>query len=282
MKVGILTWYFGNNYGAKAHSYALQHVLKDMGIDAVHIAYYPKGMWKTNIRMNLNTPHMKFHPCILAKCLLRCAKFMRWTKKQYTVTEKVHSAKEIDELGFDAIIIGSDEVFNYNHPFFDEIYYGKGLKTPLITYAPSSGQASCDKVFDETIRESLSKFVAFSARDNHTKQLIRNNVDNEVTEVLDPTLLYNFDFEEDLFNNSEPYLLVYSFDPWDNYSKQIMEFACSKKLKVICVGRHSKWADKSYTSASEYEWLSSFKHAEYVFTDFQSFNIKCFPFYKII
>ena len=41
----------------------------------------------------------------------------------------------------DLLILGSDEIFNIAHPTFDPIYYGVGVEnTPIITYAPSSGQ----------------------------------------------------------------------------------------------------------------------------------------------
>lgn len=42
MKVGILTWYRGANYGARAQSYALQQILKGMGYEVYMIDYRPK------------------------------------------------------------------------------------------------------------------------------------------------------------------------------------------------------------------------------------------------
>ena len=268
MKIGILTWFFGNNYGAKAHSYALQEVIKSMGHTVQMIAYYPRKTFVTNIRMNLNTPHIGHHPIIGAQCLLRCKRFNDWTKNHYNITKRVCTAEEIDSLGFDLIIVGSDEVFNYMHPLFDTIYYGKGLKTRLVAYAPSSGQANYKKIFDNEIKNSLSyNFKLLSARDQYTKQLIQNNVDRAVQEVLDPTFLYQFKMEVDPFEKEKQYLLIYSFDTWDIYRDHLRKFASAHNLKIISVGRHCSWADVSFTAASVYDWLSSFRHAKFIFTD---------------
>lgn len=268
MKIGILTWYFGANYGAKAHSYALQKVLEEMGHSVEMINYIPPTLLKTNLMANFNTPHMRRHPLILLKCLCRCIKFKRWTENMYHITKRVKSGEEVDSLELDAIIIGSDEVFNYRHRIFDEIYYGKGiLNKPMITYAPSSGQAPTNIVFGKEIIESMNRIKVFSARDKYTRELIQNNINRDVEIVLDPTLLYDFDFPQDYFKKSDPYLLIYSFDPWDNLREEIREFAREKQLKIISVGRYCKWADISYTTASQYIWFSAFKHADVVFTD---------------
>lgn len=267
MKIGVLTWFFGNNYGAKAHSFALQEILKSMGHTVEMISYYPNNVKLFNIRMNLNTPHIKYHPIIFLKCLLRCKRFDSWTKKKYCATKKVTTASEIDSLGFDVIIVGSDEVFNYEHKFFDYIYYGVGLQTRLIAYAPSSGQADCNVCFDKLTCESLERFDYLSARDEHTKKLLLTNTKKEIALALDPTLLYEFEIEKDSFAGRVPYILIYSFDTWDIYKDYVKAFAKMKNLKIICIGRRCTWADQSYISADFMSWLSAFKHASYVFTD---------------
>lgn len=39
MKIGILTWYFGINYGARAHSLALYQTVRNLGYDCEFIQY---------------------------------------------------------------------------------------------------------------------------------------------------------------------------------------------------------------------------------------------------
>ena len=59
MKIGILTWYFGYNYGAEAHSYALMKVLEKMGHDVRLIKYRPANSFKIDITSNLNITNRK-------------------------------------------------------------------------------------------------------------------------------------------------------------------------------------------------------------------------------
>ena len=57
MKVGILTWYFGANYGAKAQAYALQQTILKLGYEVCMINYKPEVYKKVNIGTNLNVEH---------------------------------------------------------------------------------------------------------------------------------------------------------------------------------------------------------------------------------
>ena len=75
MKVGIMTWYFGANYGAKAQAYALMNVIESFGIKSYLINYRAKGHMALNVKMNLNVKQKKRHPILCLRCLLRCGKF---------------------------------------------------------------------------------------------------------------------------------------------------------------------------------------------------------------
>ena len=271
MKLGILTWFFGNNYGAKLHPFALQETLRSMGHDVSMINYHVPKAPLVNLFINLEYSRKKalFHPFTLVKCLNKCRKFDRWTKSSFTISRKVTTAGGINSLGFDAIIIGSDEVFNYKHPFFSELYYGAGLDVPLIAYAPSSGAADTGKILDDGIIASLRKFRRLSARDYATLELLRNNglADNAPV-VLDPTLLYDFTFSEKPRSLPQgKFLLSYTFSKWDNLGPLIRSHAKSKKLRVVSVGGLRKWADWSCIDASVPEWLWLFQNASSVFTD---------------
>ena len=107
------------------------------------------------------------------------------------------------------IILGSDEVFNLEHPLFDPIYYGVGLKTVCMTYAPSSGQCNEDMDITDEMKKSLMRMVSISARDMHTKSLIQHNVKKNV-DLVDAylwvrakelgTIVFTFDKDFNKFN----------------------------------------------------------------------------------
>lgn len=266
MKIGILTWFYGHNYGAQLHSFALQQTVENMGHECIMISFYPKELTKKNILMNLNYKDRKKHPILALRCLKRNYNFLKTRNLIFNQSKRVHSAAEIDELQCDLIILGSDEVFKPTHPFFDKIFYGVGIKTPCITYAPSAGQTDCDFILQEDIVQAIKNYRALSVRDSYTQQLIRNNTGLTPQIVLDPTLIYDFKGFSFEFPEKK-YLLVYSFDTYDEYANRIRDYANKNGLKVVSIGRYCAWADRSYDYISAKRWVGAFEKAEVVVTD---------------
>lgn len=266
MKIGILTWYFGNNYGARAHTFALRNVVVEMGYECEFINYIPHKGFIINILSNLNAGNPLKHPIRTFRCFIRCLKF-KSALKLNPHGKRVKNGVEVDAIGYDAIIIGSDAVLNIHHPQFETIYYGDGIKkTPFFTYAPSCEYMKASEIIDDNLSKSISYAIALSARDEITKNVLARMTRKEVKKVLDPAFLYDFaEIEQPL--KEDKYLLVYSFSDWNDYSQAIRKYADEKNLKIISIGRYCSWADKSYDAISFYKWLGSFKHAEVVFTD---------------
>lgn len=272
MRIGILTWYFGANYGAKLHSLALQRTLEDLGHKAYFISYRPKEYKSINKRMNINCPHYRRHPLHYMRCCVRCARFEKFNNN-YNITKEVYSSSDINALNLDCVILGSDAVFNVSHPLFSEIYFGAGISIPKFSYAPSCENADLQTILSADIKESINSFVGVSVRDRKTETLIKNNIDVKIEQVLDPTFLYDFNGITPDIEHTK-YILLYTFSDWSCYKPQIQGFARNNDLRVISVGRFYEWADKSYDAASVYEWLGLIKNASYVFTD--SFHGLCF------
>lgn len=272
MKIGILTWYYGANYGAKLHSFALQKTLERMGHEPYFISFKPKEYKMINKRMNINCSHYRRHPWHYLKCLIRCNRFEDFNKN-YNVTDSVATAEEINRLDLDCVILGSDAVFNLHHPLFSDIYFGTNIDFPKFTYAPCCENADVKSPLTAAIISSIESFIGISVRDEKTACLIENNVNVKTQQVLDPTFLYDFSsITPSIFE--EKYMLLYTFSDWSCYREQIEEYAIEHNLKVVSVGRFYSWADKSYDDASVYEWLGLMKKAEIVFTD--SFHGLCF------
>lgn len=266
MKIGILTWYSACNYGARAHSYALRKTVESLGHECIMVAFRPTNEKRVNFRSNVGKNHIYLHPHRMIKAYLRCQNFEKQISMN-PVSTQVYLGADIDKLGLDLLILGSDEIFNVAHPTFDPIYYGVGVKeVPIITYAPSSGQYDVNSNLSEDIKKSLERILALSARDQHTVDLIYNNINKKAEIVADPTILYDFE-TECVKPKWSKYLLVYAFDSWDEYKNEIKKFAHDKNLKVLSLGQHRMWADVNYDLATVPEWFGAFKYADYVITD---------------
>lgn len=267
MKVGILTYYFGMNYGGQAQVYALSHFLKAQGHDCYIVAYCPDNYKIINLKMSLNIePKWYMHPRQIWRSFKRMYNFSKFISK-HKITKKIQSIEDIDKLGLDAIVIGSDEVVNCKHPLHTNVYLGVGIeKTPVVFYAPSSGALEVKHQLTEIEKKALERSVAVAGRDLYTCEFFKNNGCKDVEYVVDPTLLYNFtDLECDL--KLRDYILLYSFEALDDYKDVIQNYAKENSLKIVSLGRYYKWADISMAYATENEWVTAYKYAHVVITD---------------
>ncbi len=266
MKIGLLTWFFAGNYGAIAHTYALRETLLELGCECEFINFVPKNSFSVLFHSNANCGDARRHPVLLFRCLLRCLRFIKSTRRN-THGRKVKNGFDVDKLQYDLVVLGSDAIFNTHHPLFNPIYYGVGIKeTPLMTYAPSCEFMSVDELLDDSYCESIKKTVGLSARDRLTKIIIDKSTGRKAQLVLDPTLLYEFRKHTNSLLKGK-YILIYTFSPWDEYSISIRDYARKNHRKIVSVGRFCRWADISFDAASFDQWLTLFEHTDLVLTD---------------
>ncbi len=266
MKVGILTWYRGANYGARAQSYALQQIIKGMGYEVYMIDYRPKKNSRINIKSNINRRQAIKNPSVIIDGIKRCKKFAN-VNIRYNLTERCRNASDIDNLGLDYVVFGSDAIFNVRHPLCLSVYYGVGIvKSKKVAFSPSCEYLDPNYKLDPEYVASLKEFTSISVRDNNTAQLVFNNTGRDALITLDPTMLYHFDEVNAKLPLTE-YILLYSFSDWGVYSEAIREFASEKNLKIFAVGQRCKWADISVSDAAFDLWISAFRNAKYVVTD---------------
>lgn len=267
LKVGILTWYYGANYGAKAQAYALQQIVNGLGYEAIMINYRTPKYNKTNILTNLNFKNKKRHPLLVLKGLIRTLKFS-YANSLFKESKRVRNAFEIDSLGLDCIIFGSDAIFNIKHWLFSDMYYGVGIcDTSKITYSPSCEYLDPNTELSSECIQSLKAMKALSVRDENTQRLIKNNIGKEAIITSDPTIMYDFEDVDCECVLPENFILIYTFSDWRVYEKSLKMFAEEKSCKIVAVGRTCGWADFSIDGASFRLWVTLFRKAQFIFTD---------------
>lgn len=266
MKIGILTWYYALNHGARAHTYALVNTLRNMGYDAEVIAYHS---WNSYISVEPYWVITKNIPLMIRRMRYRYS--FKMSEKDYKYLSKpVHSAKKIDDLGYDLIILGSDEIFNINHLITsnDYTYFGVGIeKTPTVTYAVSCGQSDEKTIWPENVVDSIRKIRFLSVRDSNSQRIIESNVGKKAELVLDPTLLFDFSKLADKEWKHRDYVLIYAFGFIDDYKEQIISFAKENKYKIVCLGNKYEWANINIDYPTQNEWYAAFVHAKVVITN---------------
>ncbi len=269
MKIGILTHHYINNFGAFLQAYALQTALQEMYpndevqiIDCMNVKHFVinAGGW---FRFYKNKETLSDW---LQKIKLPIT-FAKARKKYMALTPTCYNAKDIEKLGLDYIVVGSDEVWNYQETKGNaKVKFGVGLeKEKLVAYAPSVGQTHETDV-PEYVKTGILKFKAVSARDQLTEELAEKIRNEEIERVTDPTFLVHIP-DEEVPVVTQPYMLFYYCDGLSEVEKQkLIDCAHKKGMAVYGAGE----CDKRYTditvNLTPFQWVWMFRNAACVVT----------------
>ena len=170
--------------------------------------------------------------------------FTKARKRYMNLTKKCFTVRSINELHFDCIIVGSDEVWNFIESKANaKIKFGEGLSCQkLIAYAPSVGQTSVTELPNYAVN-GIRRFAAISARDDITEEICQSIRNEKIKRVVDPTILV--DIPTELVRDiRKPYILFYYCDGLSGLEKdKIFEYAKRNGLAVYGAGE----CDKCYT-----------------------------------
>lgn len=198
MRLGILTFHCANNYGAVLQCYALQEYLNSLGHEVFVIDYRPSFLvekyacfsWKRWKAKSVGKTIMRF----LIEPYLFFVRLRRIHRLERFLSSKLHLfpySKDYNYSDFDAIILGSDQIWNPNltGKQFDEVYFGKGFKCKKIAYAVSNRSVSLNDAERCFYKEHLKELDFIGVRESSFLSLLQPLTDKEVVMNVDPTLL---------------------------------------------------------------------------------------------
>lgn len=267
-KVGILTFHNVTNYGAVMQAYALRQFVAHMtGWQIEIINYCP---WRSIFY------YFKRHFLLRLEFsyLLKSFYFWRFRVSSLSLSgPPLYFKKGLYSLRerYDAWIVGSDEVWKIGKiRGWDSSYFlnflGESTSIRRIAYAVSANSEAGLGERGGEIKALVSRFNFVSARDKTTKDIYSNLCQINPLDVLDPTLLHDFDIELPHDNLSD-YILVYGGVSRKG-SAALLRFAKSRDLKIVVVGETFTWADMSLRVVSPARWLSLIKNAKVVVTNY--------------
>jgi len=268
VKVGIMTFHWGTNYGGVLQAYALQQFLIKHEIDA-SIINYKKITHKNSIIR-----------CFKAKSFNRIMKnideykqerkFIPFRKKYLNLTEAFFNIEDVKKgtKNIDVYICGSDQIWNpyialsYGFPYFLPFETGHRKK---ISYAVSLGCEVYPKAIFKKVAPYIKQFDSISVRE---KTAVKNLQDNGITDVAlmpDPVLLLD---QED-FNkiavachpdiNKKNYCFFYVLQENQYTIKKIKENLKDKICLLEASGNRQHLAVE--------EWVSAIANSEFVITN---------------
>lgn len=246
MRTATITFHAPNNNGSFYQAYALQKVLTNtLGVENEIIDYqsekqiYQYSVFRPihsirDIAKNavslLHYRPIKTHNQRFAKSR---EKYLKMTKRCSTVEEAIKVAND-----YDAVIAGSDQIWNTGAPDFSEAYMLPGVTPRKIAYAISFGSFSAESEL-QRYRKEIDSFYRISVREESAQKHLEQQTSKTVSVTVDPTLL--LDKEDYLtFTNAEPlikgdYIFFYSISYPDEVMRAAKQIADKMGLPIVTV-----------------------------------------------
>lgn len=264
MKVGILTFHDGINYGAFFQVYALQSFLQKHGFQCQVINYKNLGFTLREYKCFLG-PWQLLNMSAISN-IVKIVKFKK-AQKKLDLTNRFFKEKKLENLHFDAVIFGSDEIWNFGTDLigYDPVYFSQGIDAGrFISYAASFGNITTSKTVPENLKKNLEKIEFVSVRDDNSASIMRAISEKSVQIVLDPTFLFDLRSEA-IIPRECGFILVYGYFDKEMVHR-IIEYSHSVGKKTISVGYNLSWCDISLNTLDPFQWLGYFAKCDCVIT----------------
>lgn len=285
MRIAILTLPLHTNYGGILQAYALQTVLEGMGHEVMIIDRNRRPGVDISFIVRLKRLILKYifnrgienvQAIERYKIEKKRNKYIWQFVDKYIKRKEVFGLQQIVHNEFDAIVVGSDQVwrkdfFLNSYPNVGDAFlaFAKGWVIKRIAYAPSLGNEKWSYTPEETaeIKELLSTFDLITLREKDGVELFRKELHITPEQVLDPTLLLTKHDYELLCGNEntiadEGGLFCYVLDYSEKKKKLIEIVSLKTNLKpFVAIPEHMK------IMIPVQEWIACFSRAKFVVTD---------------
>lgn len=281
MKVGILSMQRVSNYGSWLQAYALKQLLINNGVADVCFIDIKKG----KKLVSPETMVLRFKRIVLEVLkygFMGRLRLRQHMKMQKDLFDKFYLQLDSDngtsESCCDAVIIGSDEVFNViqNSPWgYTTQLFGDVDCQYVFSYAGSFGHTTIEQLqafgIEKEIGQKLALLKDISVRDNNSYEIIKSLIGVEPKLHLDPVLIYGYGQEIDTVENySDNYVLIYSYEgriTKKDEVNSIIKFAKNNDLKIMSLYCNYPWCDGEFIPESPLDIFKYFSAAKFVITD---------------
>lgn len=269
MKIGVLTFHRCINYGSYWQARCLVEGLRVRGHDAVlldhddpHVRY---AEWRCAFQplLPVRTAREDLH-AYAVKTRRFLEAFDALPQSHRFALDRPEDAGE-----YDLVLVGSDEVWNFSHPWYGgkPIFFGEGLRTKrLASYAASFGNHDAASGMAAEYAERLARFDTIAVRDDNGRRLVRDATGREPALVLDPCLQFPPVFPP--ANEPNPYLLVYGHGFPDWFGPAVSRWAADNACRTISVGYRNDWVDEQRLDAGPLDFAALMTGASAVATNF--------------
>lgn len=219
-KVGIITFHCQYNCGSALQAFSLQTTIEHMGYSAQIINYFFTDDMKVyGIRWGSTFSVVLLDALLTPKRLLQHRNFKKFHKKYFKLTPFTKKEDEIKKIskGFDILVSGSDQIWNSSLGSIDYPYFlmFANDSQKKVAYAPSINKDDIESSRRAELYRLLIDYHSLSTREDKTAHILSELLNRKVECVLDPVLLHNAEFFDQIIANESigfpsNYIFVYN------------------------------------------------------------------------
>ena len=272
MKIGIITFYNCDNYGAELQAYALQKKLSLLGYK-VELLNMEKENHRTSFRTMFSAIKNRFrqygfiggvkstYVLIKSKALGKKAyqanidrakakhQIFRDFFENYTVHSDTYytldELRNAKKLPYDVIIAGSDQIWNYMQTDYLDVFFmmfANNWGAKKISYAASFSVSSIPSSMKLMYQKYLNNVNKISVSEIDAVDIVKKCCGRNAELVLDPTLLINrqewvdWVSNQNYYHKNKKYVVIYTLSGSlyiYNLAKSIAKsFGCADVLNI--------------------------------------------------
>lgn len=267
MKIGIVTFTYGDNYGQRLQNLATQELLKKY---ADEVYTLPQKKPEKSVLSNIKQ-YVKL--CLNRKLLTtlkRSKAFSEFDQMYIQYYKKTISEGHVPnnlKNEFDYFAVGSDQVWSpFSHDVNETMFLTFADSHQRIALSPSIASTTIPESKQEKYKKYFLGFPNLSVREDAGAQLIFELTGRKANVLLDPTLMFDESFWAKYCNKpnvelNSKYALVY-FLGSSKTNSEIEKICRENNLTIINILSENK-----YLQLGPSEFLYLIKNASLVITD---------------
>jgi len=264
-KVGILTLNGYQNYGNRLQNYAVQEVIKSLGMDAETIRVHLEKSQSNNnkyrllkkrfynlkrktTREMLDNINFKIWSIINREKIeeaefIRTKVFKKFTMDYILETDYFISEKQIPEKildKYDYFVTGSDQVWNPYYINGSSLYFLTfAPKNKRIAYSPSFGVSNIPLEYINRYKAWLLEIKSLSVREYVGARIIEELTGREAPVLIDPTLMLTKEkwlsiSKESIYKPKSKYILTYFLGKIPDEIRHFITYTAKKNnLQIV-------------------------------------------------
>jgi len=275
---GIITHHSPHNFGAMLQAYALQFFISEMGHTVEIIDH---GLPESPPRLFSKKGIKKIPYALLGlihknQLEQKYRRFNSFSGRYLNLSQSYKDPAELyqSSLTYDALICGSDQIWNPKHHNFDPKFFLNfgPMDAVRIAYAPSFGVSEVSPELNQNLSGLLDNLDFLSCREKSGALLMEALTNRQTAHVVDPTMLVPVEhwikISKRPTNLPARYLLTYALDNSRDFGKSVNQIAKKLSLPVVCIQvgvRAPKFrCDHIIRDAGPLEFLGLLASAEFV------------------